>query len=393
MGQRGFLERLLDGAEVEWFPLGDIGELVRGNGLPKADLTEQGVPAIHYAQLYTHYGVFTESTISFVSPETATKLKKVNTGDVIITNSSENIEDVGKSLVYLGEQQAVTGGDATIFKPDKKKIIGKYFAYFTRTITFEKLKRKYAKGITVVHFYATDLAKLKIPIPSLEIQAEIVRILDQFTELTEELTKELAKELTLRQKQYAYYREKLFTFNEGEAEWKTLGEVCEFKRGKSITKKDTIEGDIPVIAGGKKPAYFHNQSNRTGETIVISGSGAYAGFVTWWEKPIFVSDAFTVEPKDTLLPKYCFYFLKNQQEQLHKLKSIGGIPHVYSKDVSPLQIPIPPLEEQARIVAILDNFETLVNSLSEGLPREIELRKKQYEYYREKLFNFPQPQE
>src|SRR5699024_6558215 len=103
--------------EVEWKTLGELGELVRGNGLPKSDFTETGVPAIHYGQIYTYYGVHTSETISFVSPETAKKLRKVDFGDVIVTNTSENIEDVCKSVVYLGTEQAVTGGHATIFKP------------------------------------------------------------------------------------------------------------------------------------------------------------------------------------------------------------------------------------------------------------------------------------
>ena len=103
MSGMSFLEKLLDGVAVEWKALGEIGELVRGNGLPKTDFTESGVPAIHYGQIYTYYGLSTTSTKSFVSPETATKLRKVDKGDVVITNTSENLEDVGKSLVYLGE--------------------------------------------------------------------------------------------------------------------------------------------------------------------------------------------------------------------------------------------------------------------------------------------------
>src|SRR5690554_5569499 len=99
-----FMEQLLDGVGVEWLPLGEIGELVRGNGLPKTDFTESGVPAIHYGQIYTYYGLSTTSTLSFVSIETAKKLRKVDNGDVVITNTSENFEDVGKALVYLGIQ-------------------------------------------------------------------------------------------------------------------------------------------------------------------------------------------------------------------------------------------------------------------------------------------------
>lgn len=121
--------------------MGEVGQLIRGNGLQKKDFTETGVPAIHYGQIYTFYGNFATETKSFVSPELAKQLKKVDTGDVVIINTSENLEDVGKAMVYLGEKQAVTGGHATIFKPGKN-ILGKYFVYFTQTTEFTKEKRK-----------------------------------------------------------------------------------------------------------------------------------------------------------------------------------------------------------------------------------------------------------
>jgi len=176
-----------------------------------------------------------------------------------------------------------------------------------------------------------------------------------------------------------------------EVEWKALGGVSEIKRGTSITKKNVTHGDVPVIAGGRTPAYFHNASNRTGETIVIAGSGAYAGYVSWWDQPIFVSDAFTVKPKSILLPRYCYHFLLNMQQQLHEFKSGGGVPHVYPRDVAPIQIPIPcpdnpekSLEIQAEIVRILDAFTELTTELT----TELNARKKQYNYYRDQLLSF-----
>ena len=176
-----------------------------------------------------------------------------------------------------------------------------------------------------------------------------------------------------------------------EVEWKTLGSIAELKRGTSITKKDVIDGTIPVVAGGRTPAYYHNTSNRDGQTIVIAGSGAYAGFVSWWEEPIFVSDAFTVKPHNILLPRYCYHFLMNMQQQLHEFKSGGGVPHVYPRDVSPILIPIPcpdnpekSLAIQSEIVRILDKFTALTAELT----AELTLRKKQYNYYRDKLLSF-----
>jgi len=188
-----------------------IGKLVRGNGLTKKDFAKTGVPAIHYGQIYTYYCLSTTKTLSFVSTETAKKLKKVDTGDVVITNTSENLEDVGKAVIYLGKEQAVTGGHATIFKPSKK-ILGKYFVYFTQTDLFVKEKRKYAKGTKVIEVTTSDMSKIKIPIPPLEKQKEIVKILDKFHSLTNSLTEGLPREINLRQKQYEYYRNLLLDF-------------------------------------------------------------------------------------------------------------------------------------------------------------------------------------
>ena len=168
-------------------------------------------------------------------------------------------------------------------------------------------------------------------------------------------------------------------------EFLALGEVATLQRGTSITKKKINKGIVPVIAGGQKPAYYHNESNREGETIVVAGSGAYAGFVTYWTCPVFVSDAFSIIPdNDVLNTKYTYYFLKNLQQNLHELKSGGGVPHVYVKNVSPIQIPIPPLAIQKEIVKILDNF----TRLEAELEAELEARKKQYEYYRDELLTF-----
>ena len=167
-------------------------------------------------------------------------------------------------------------------------------------------------------------------------------------------------------------------------EFKPLGEVCEFKRGDTLSSKDAIEGDVPVMAGGQKPSCYHNVANRSGETIVVAGSGAYAGFVTYWNIPVFVSDAFSVNPSNCLLPKYVFYFLKNNQEKIHATKKGAGVPHVHGKDIAKFLIPIPPLEVQEEIVKILDRFADYAAELQ----AELQARKEQYEYYRNLLLTF-----
>ncbi|EFL5685741.1 restriction endonuclease subunit S [Escherichia coli] len=416
MSELSYLEKLLDGVEVEWLPLGKLGELVRGNGLPKSDFTESGVPAIHYGQIYTFYGLSTETTKSFVSHETAKKLKKVNSGDVVITNTSENFTDVGKALVYLGKEQAVTGGHATIFKPNST-IIGKYFAYFTQTDSFANEKRKYSKGTKVIDVSASDMAKIIIPIPcpdnpekSLAIQSEIVRILDKFTELTAELT----AELTMRKKQYNYYLDQSLSFKKGEVELKTLGEMGTLIRGKRFVKSDIIPKGVPCIHYGEMYTHYRIWADKAksyisvelasklrkascGDVVFVSAGETIAdiGRGTAWlgDEDVVIHDACFFY-KSSLNPKYVAYFSRTNffHDQIKKSISSGKISAINAKGFEKVIIPVPSPEEQARIVAFLDKFDTLTSSITEGLPREIELRQKQYEYYRDLLFSFPKPE-
>ena len=176
-----------------------------------------------------------------------------------------------------------------------------------------------------------------------------------------------------------------------EVEWKTLGEVAEFKRGQTITQKTAQTGVYPVISGGQQPAYYIDQYNRTGQTITVAGSGAYAGFVMFWDEPIFVSDAFSIKAdEEVVLPRYVFHFLLNKQSSIFNLKRGSGVPHVYAKDLAAFSIPVPPLRVQARIVEILDKFTQLETQLEAELQTELEARRKQYAYYRDQLLNFSQ---
>ncbi|WP_414835384.1 restriction endonuclease subunit S [Bacillus sp. Ba 3] len=404
-----YMEKLLEGVEVEWKALGEVGELVRGNGLPKTDFTEFGIPAIHYGQIYTYYGTFTTETISFVSYETAKKLKKVDTGDVVITNTSENLKDVGKAVVYLGKVQAVTGGHATIFKPSNQ-ISGKYFAYFTQTEMFASQKRKYAKGTKVIDVSTTDMSKIIIPIPPLKVQEEIVRILDAFTEHTAELTEELTEELTARKKQYEYYRDKLLTFDEGEVEWKALGEVCDYVDYRGKTPKKTSNGIFLVTAKNIRMGYIDYQSSQEFiseddyDLVMRRGLPEIGDVLITTEAPCgFVAQ---VDQKNIALAqrvikyrskdeRFTNSFLKHYlmggefQKKLHQAATGATVKGIKGSKLHKLTIPIPSLAEQDRIVSMLDKFEALTSSITEGLAREKELRQKQYEYYRNMLLSFP----
>ncbi|HDS6219469.1 TPA: restriction endonuclease subunit S, partial [Klebsiella pneumoniae subsp. pneumoniae] len=183
MNELNFLEKFLDGIDVEWMSLGNIGSFIRGSGLQKKDFVESGFPAIHYGQIYTRYGLSADKTFTYVSPELANKLRKAQRNDLLLATTSENDEDVVKPLAWLGGEAAISG-DMMLFRHEQNV---KYLAHFFQSEMFQKQKMKYISGAKVRRVSSGDLAKIKIPIPcpnnpekSLAIQSEIVRILDTF---------------------------------------------------------------------------------------------------------------------------------------------------------------------------------------------------------------------
>ena len=252
----------------------------------------------------------------------------------------------------------------------------------------------------------SKLEKLTIPIPPLPVQQEIVNILDKFTELEAKLE----AELEARRKQYEYYRNQLLTpvevdgkwlMNGKEVEWKTLGEVGRICMCKRVMKKETSPfGDIPfykIGTFGKEPDAFISTElyekykekysfPKTGD-VLISASGTIGRAVIYDGKPAYFQDSNIVwidNDEKEVLNRFLFYLYG-----IIKWKTEGGtIARLYNDNLAKIKIPIPPLSEQERIVEILDKFEALVNDISEGLPAEIEARRKQYEYYRGKLLLF-----
>lgn len=174
-------------------------------------------------------------------------------------------------------------------------------------------------------------------------------------------------------------------------EYKKLKDVSVMARGTSVTKSTIQTGEIPVISGGQKPAYYCNKFNREGCTITVSGSGANAGYIMYWEIPIFVCDAFSIKGNKEAKTKYLFYCLENIQQEIYATKKGGGVPHVHISSIENFQLPIPPLEIQREIVRVLDNFTELTEELIEKLTEELTARKKQYEYYRNELLCFNNP--
>ncbi|MBP0723044.1 restriction endonuclease subunit S [Escherichia coli] len=394
MSELSYLEKLLDGVEVEWLSLGELGDFIRGNGLQKKDFVESGFPAIHYGQIYTRYGLSADKTFTYVLPELANKLRKAQKNDLLLATTSENDEDVVKPLAWLGDNVAISG-DMMLFRHEQNV---KYLAYFFQSEIFQTQKMKYITGAKVRRVSSGDLSKIKIPIPSsnnpeksLTIQSEIVRILDKFTALTAELT----AELTMRKKQYNYYRDQLLSFEGGSVEWKSLGEVAIITIGAFVRKdKQNPDADYPVYNGGRTPTGYYEDFNNDGDKIIVSARGANAGFVNKSSTPYWAGNScysISVRSTEQLHWMYVYYYLKQSETKLTGIQQKGGIPAVSKKQMEDLLLPIPSKSEQVRIVTILDKFDTLTSSITEGLPREIELRQKQYEYYRDLLFSFPKP--
>ena len=197
--------------DVEWKALGQLGVFENGTGMPKSLFNDNGnVGAIHYGHIYTEYNLFVEDPIVRVSKNDMKKLKKVNYGDLVIAKTSENIEDVMKTVAYLGSKTVVIGGHAAIFRHNENP---KYLSYvFNGANYLLSQKNKLARGVKVIEISVTEMEKIKVPIPSLQVQEYIVSILDKFNELINDISIGIPKEIELRQKQYEYYRAQLLDF-------------------------------------------------------------------------------------------------------------------------------------------------------------------------------------
>ena len=191
--------------------LDDIATITRGGNFQKKDFTENGVPCIHYGQIYTDYGIYTDRTLQYVSEKTAKKSKKAVTNDIIMAVTSENVEDVCKCVAWLGKEDIAVSGHTAIIHHNQN---AKYLAYYFHTLHFEMQKRKLAHGTKVIEVTPDKLGDLLIPLPAKEEQDRIVAILDHFDTLCNDIAEGLPAEIAARQKQYEYYREKLLNFKE-----------------------------------------------------------------------------------------------------------------------------------------------------------------------------------
>lgn len=256
---------------------------------------------------------------------------------------------------------------------------------------------------TVKHLLAKDIKAIKLPVPPLEVQREIVRILDNFTFLTTEL----AAELAARQKQYEYYRDLLLTFKSNEStilnertnelelsgaiRWMKLGDIADIGTGNGNTNEGLDTGKYPFFVRSQDIKY-KNEYDFDETAIITSGDGVGVGKIFH-----FVSGKYALHQRayrvhiisDNVLPKYFFYYFKNSfLTYISKASFHSSVTSIRRPMMINFPVPVPPLEVQQRIVGILDRFDVLCNDISSGLPAEIEARQKQYEYYRDKLLTF-----
>ena len=324
----------------------------------------------------------------------------VRSKEVFLNNSYEFDEEaiiipgegsIGEIFHYVNGKYALHQRAYRIHIEDNYVITK--FLYYYMAQNFKKFIYQKAVNATVKSIRKPMIEKFVVPIPPLPVQREIVRILDNFTELTAELT----EELTARKKQYEYYRNSLLR-KVSFVEYRKIKDCFQRLRGTAITAGKMKEigceaGEIRVFAGGKTVVNANEKDIPNANIIRVPAVFVQSRGVIdviYFEKPFTFKNemwAYTHSEKTTV--KYLFYFLKNNIQQFRSSASgMGSLPQISLPVTEDFLIPIPPLKEQERIVAILDKFDTLTTSISEGLPAEIEARKQQYEYYRDNLLNF-----
>ena len=315
-------------------------------------------------------------------------------------NQNENTITISQGGASAGYVNWLTvkfwaGAHCYILKPSEC-ILNRYLFHFLKSREYKLQECQYGAGIPALA--KSTLAELFIPIPPLPVQCEIVRILDNFTELT--------AELTARKKQYEYYRDELLTFGD-EVEWKTLEKISTqiFSGGTPDTsRRDYYGGKIPWLRTQEinwvnifdtdikiTEEGLNNSSAKwvPSNCVIVAMYGATAAKACINKIPLTTNQACcNLQINEQIaLYRYVFHWLRKSYKKLKSLGQ-GSQSNINAKFIKNFKIPVPPLSEQERIVSILDKFDALVNDISIGLPAEIQARRKQYEYYRDKLLSF-----
>ena len=382
---------------VEYKSLGEIATISRGGNFQKKDFCDKGIPCIHYGQIYTKYGLFADKTITFITEERAKKQKFAKTNDIVMAVTSENIEDVCKCLAWLGNEDVAVSGHSAIISHNQNP---KYLVHYFHSKMFFAQKRKLAHGTKVIEVTPDTLKSIRIPVPPLEVQREIVHILDSFTLLTAELT----AELTARKKQYEFYRDKLL-FVRKDIPMKKIGDLCIVNQGLQIPiserftspgKKRHFYITVQFLKNlnSSEKYYIENppESSLCNENDILVTRTGSTGKIITGVKGCFHNNFFKINILDeSKLDRRYFYHVLSSTRMHNIMLTVasgGTVPDLPHKKFYNLTIPVPSIDVQQRLVKVLDNFESICTDLNIGLPAEIEARKKQYEYYRDKLLSF-----
>lgn len=260
----------------------------------------------------------------------------------------------------------------------------------------EVLRSKVRKA-SIPRLSRNALDEIIVPLPPIEVQREIVRILDDFTEQTEQLKASLTAELTARKKQYEYYRDKLLTFGDvrggatSDVVWRMLGEVCNLQSGKAvsaylISDTRTAENPIPCYGANGLRGYV-STSNESGDKPIVGRQGALCGNICFATGSYYATEhAVVVTDKGFFNSRFLYHLLVNAD--LNQYKTAGAQPGLSVARLNEVKVPVPARTVQDRIANVLDNFDAICSDLKIGLPAEIAARQKQYEYYRDKLLTF-----
>ena len=355
--------------------------------LTKAEYMSKGDYLLITGTDFTETHEIDYSTCVYVTEERYKQDSKIQlkNGDILITKDGT----LGKVAQVKGlEMPATLNGGVFVVRCKDGSLENRFILHYLLSNHFQSVVEQQKTGSTISHLTQTLFSRLMIPIPPLEIQREIVRILDNFTNLTAELT----KELTDRKVQYAYYRNKFLYFDESSASLKSIGDICNVVVG-GEPPADCIKGEskdsshmFPVWGNGKEAYGYSGTYKIDRDAVVISSIGANTGAV-YYRKAFFtpIIRLKVVMPKDNQLSsRFLFHVLS---ATAIKSKS-SSVPNMNANEIKAIKIPVPPLDVQNRIVNVLDNFEKICSDLNIGLPAEIEARQKQYEYYRDKLLTF-----
>jgi type I restriction enzyme, S subunit len=332
--------------------LGDCGEVIMGQSPPGSSYNRKGVgsPLINGPTEFTdRYPIKIQWTTQ--------PARFCKTGDLLICVRGSS---TGRTN-YANGTYAIGRGVAAIRAKDNNDT--EYLSYQVISGVSDILAA--ATGSTFPSVDGASFRKIVVPLPSPAEQRAIAGALSDVDALIGALDTALAKKRDLKQaamQQLLTGQKRLPGFH-GEWEVKRLGDLIEIRKGELITEKDAIPGNIPVIAGGKKPSYFHNRANRMGKTITISGSGASAGYVSFFETPIFASDCSTISEGTSYAIHFIYFFLHLRQEEIYRAQTGGAQPHIHPNDLRPLSIRVPQVAEQTAIAEVLSDMDAELAAL------------------------------